>query len=434
MAVTPEQRCTHPGGLGTPHDCDGSWRVAWRNSGRTGKQTTTWSTYKFACKAAELVETRERRITAAEVREILLGTTVTAADAGVPTLRVFVDDWIKDRRKHLDVQPDTVEEYLRILRLRVLPHLGERYLTELTEDLLREWVTWACAQPSRRGGTVSAGSVRKAHAVLHQVLGAAVPRWLPTNPAARPPGTRKHRTGLPKVVPFDAMFLEPWELKLITECCPAAIRDLVFVAARTGLRLGELLVLRVQDVILTGKRPRILVRRALKKDGTIGPPKSAKSTRDVTISKDVGKVLTARIAGRRQSALIFTAPQGAMWRPDNLRSRYWLPAVAAAQRCAVHPPAAPVKGPTGPARKLRTDEVSTCACPGRLKRTPRIHDLRHTHASLLVEAGWMPKRLQLRMGHATFAITMDIYGHLWEQRGDAERLDAVEKLLEDEAA
>lgn len=72
--------------------------------------------------------------------------------------------------------------------------------------------------------------------------------------------------------------------------------------------------------------------------------------------------------------------------------------------------------------------MSTCMCPGRLKRTPRWHDLRHTHASLLVEAGWSPKRVQLRMGHATYQITMDIYGHLWEG-DDSDRLDDVERLL-----
>ena len=229
-------------------------------------------------------------------------------------------------------------------------------------------------------------------------------------------------------MPFQGVFLEPWELESIYSNCSDAIRDMVYVDVRTGLRLGEIVVLRPEDVVPDGKRPHIKVIRALKDDGTIGPPKSAKSRREVTISPEVAEVLVRRMAGKRRHEFLFPAPRGGLWNENNLRRRHWQPALAASQRCEAHPPELPPKPARGPRRKLRADEVSTCMCPGRVKRTPRFHDLRHTHVSLLVEAGWSPKRVQLRVGHANYQITMDIYGHLWE-RDDSERLDDVERLL-----
>lgn len=428
-----------------------SFRVAWRLGGkRDGEpQSVTFrpvpgatkaDAKKLALAAKTLAESRLHAITRPEVYRAINGTT-GSVPAGMPTFAEWAKQWIADRSRTNEVQPDTLATYERILRTRILPHLGHLHLTEISQDTIRDWVAWAVAQRTRPRGDnpgrpLSAKTVRRAHAVLHQVLGAAAPRWLPANPAARPVGARKNATGLPRVMSFEGMFLEPSEVQRILAHCSPAIHDLAYVAVRTGLRLGEVLVLRVEDVILTGKRPRIVVRRALKADGSIGDPKSEKSSRDVTISSELVKVLQPRVSGKRRTDLIFPAPKGGVWCPNNLRQRHWLTAVAEAQRCAEHPPAQPEKPTRGPRRKLRLDEVSTCTCPGRLTRSPRIHDLRHTHVSTLVELGWTPKRVQLRVGHASYQITMDVYGHLWEH-GDDDRLDAMERLLamkDDEAA
>lgn len=425
--------------------------MAWRLGGKRdgAPQSITFptppgaaadDTLAVALAAKQLVESRRHAITNAEVSRAIYGAR-RAVPLDVPTVAGWADQWLTDRRRFRDVQPDTLTTYERILRLRVLPRLGHLYLTEIGPDTIRDWVAWLETQktverPSVPSRPLSAQAVRSAHGILHQLLGAAVPRWLPTNPAARPAGARKHTAGLPKVVPFEGMFLEPQEVDAILRNAEPPIRDLIYAAVRTGLRLGELLVLRVQDVTFTGKRPAIKVVRALKRDGTIGPPKSDRSKRDVTISKEVVAVLAARAAGRKRGDLLFTAPMGGRWAPSHLRRRYWVRAIAAAQRCPEHPPPLPPWPARGVRRKWRPDEVSTCACPGRLHRTPRFHDLRHTHVSLLVEDGWTPKRVQLRVGHSTFAITMDIYGHLWE-RGDEGRLDSIERLLamrEDESA
>jgi len=57
----------------------------------------------------------------------------------------------------------------------------------------------------------------------------------------------------------------------------------------------------------------------------------------------------------------------------------------------------------------------------------RIHDLRHTAASLMIQAGYPPKWLQAIMGHASITTTLDLYGHLYPADMDlwADRLDAA---------
>jgi integrase len=428
-----------------------TWRVTWRLGGRRDGSSQSLSfidagdgmggNYTLAVAAKTLIESRGHAITRAEAQRAVLGEQTTAV-AGVPTLTDWAEVWFAERRRVADLQPDVLDKYRRMFRGRIQPYLGHLRLTEIGRDQVKEWVLWLQQQKTlpRKGQPprpLSAQTVHRAHALAHQVLAAAVGTWIPVNPAAAQPGARRGGLGLPKTVPFEGMFLEIWELDAILAACSPVMRDIAVVLVRTGLRLGELLVLRVQDVVVDGRRPHIKVRRALKNDGTIGDPKSESSRRDVGIGgTEALPILRRLVAGRRRNDLIFRAPRGGLWSPHNLRRRYWQPAIAEAQRCAEHPPPDPPKPARGPRRKLRVDEVSTCTCPRRLARSPRLHDLRHTHVSALVEAGWQPKHIQVRVGHASFEITMNIYGHLWNH-GHGDRLEALERvflMVDDEAA
>ncbi|WP_229705685.1 tyrosine-type recombinase/integrase [Micromonospora sonchi] len=426
-----------------------NYRVCWRLGGsRTGaRQSATFTAPKPAAakelaeRAKKLVEAHEHRITRDEVLRAILGEDDNIPDGAV-TLAEWVKLWEADRRPvnpdapgFDDIQADTLAGYMQVLNVRVLPYLGHKYLHEITESVLKEWVKTLKATRVRRtkaqpgGQPISANSVRAAHAVLHLVLGAAVPRFIPANPLARPAGTRKNRVGLPKPTPFEGMFLTPTEVDRIHACCDPLIQDLWFVLVNTGLRLGEVLVLRVQDVTVDGPEPEIRVRRALKKGDRIGLPKSAKSFRVVSTSTEVAKVLAARCKGKRPRDLVFPCPgkkkrRGAepTWAENNLNRRHWMQAVAEAMRCDVHPPPAPPKPKRGPVRKLRPEEVSTCGCPGVLRRRPRLHDGRHTHASDLIRAGWQLHEVQDRLGHASPLTTLTIYAHAWKGKYRA-RLD-----------
>jgi integrase len=89
---------------------------------------------------------------------------------------------------------------------------------------------------------------------------------------------------------------------------------------------------------------------------------------------------------------VFVAPTGGPIRRTNFRRRFWIPAVAA----------------------------SVC-------EPFRMHDMRHTHAAMLIAEGVHPKVLQARLGHASITTTLDVYGHLMEglDEAAAHALDAV---------
>ena len=81
--------------------------------------------------------------------------------------------------RKVDVAASTLKEYKRLLRSRVVPRLGDRRLADITEDDIAAFVAWLTKDLMPAG-------VRKVHVVLHQVLQAAVPRHIPTNPAVSP--------------------------------------------------------------------------------------------------------------------------------------------------------------------------------------------------------------------------------------------------------
>lgn len=417
-----------------------SIRVLWRLGGRrTGaSQSCTFSgsnprdVLRLAKAAKAVVESRGHGMTRAEVYDAVLGPADEPA-GGMPSFAEWVDMWIADRKRMRDIQADVIKSYSTILKSRAVPFLAHYRLSDITPDVLKEWVAWLSSSRITIGSRnkrlgdrlLSTTTIRRVHAITHACLGAAVPKWIPANPAARPAGASKHTSGLPKKQKFEAVFLSREEVHTLLDHCNPHIRDMVDVAVNSGMRLGELVALRVRRVVFDRDGyATIQVREALKNDGEIGEPKSEMSSRDVTLDLRTSRLLRRLCEGRKLDAFVFASPEGGRWDVSNFRSRYWNPSVAAAQRCTEHPPPMPVKPQRGPTRALRPDEVSTCGCGSRLQRRPRFHDLRHTHASICIQKGWHAKKIQVRLGHATYQITMDVYGHLLET-GDRDDVDLL---------
>ena len=116
----------------------------------------------------------------------------------------------------------------------------------------------------------------------------------------------------------------------------------------------------------------------------LGTPKSHQS-RAVPVPQFIAAELAVAITGLGPDALAFTMPGGSVVRLSNWRRAVFLPARARA----------------GLSDRLR------------------VHDLRHTAASLMIQAGYPPKMLQEIMGHASITTTLDLYGHLYP--GDMDR-------------
>jgi len=435
----------------TPRPRSGGYRIEWRHGGtRVGKtQSCTFPDEQMATTAVALVESRARAITDREVYQAVLG-----LEDEAPACPLFAEwraRWLAGKR---DVSEDTLREYRYLLNTpRVTDRLGDLRLDHIDHDLIAKLM----AEVSDAGRAPA--TVRKLHVVLHQVFRDAIPRHLSVNPCARPPGQRSN--GLPKVRRHPAVYLTPTEAELILRCCPIEIRDLVTVAFGTGLRLGELLALRVGAVDLDADVPVMHVQRARKKSGKVGDPKSEAGNRPVALTTTLGTVLSPRVVGKGPNALVFPSPGGKMWDPKNLRNRYWKPAIIAAARCVEHPPksqgseTAPESDPDllcgdyggtrhdgglcratvatgwtrcrwhlGPAQ----DAVSNCDCPSRLHVSPRFHDTRHSAVDWLLDAGWELTDVQIRIGHGSVKTTIDQYGNR-RRRPNQERLAALDKAL-----
>jgi integrase len=390
-----------------------AFQVKWR-AGRKGTwQSCTFNDVKHAERAKELAEAHRHKISDAEVYQIVLDLPAES-DADSPTFAVWALDWVSRKK---GVQPDVLKGYERQLKTRAIPKLGKFRLHEIEHDRhVADWLNWL-----EKDLRLAPATVRRYHSVVHQCMKAAVGKHISINPLDPPTGEKNGQ--LPKLDPYDACFLTPDEAQLILDRCSDHIRDMVEVAFNSGMRLGELIALRVRDVDL--KRKVIHVRRALKQDGTVGPPKSKKSRRSIKVTKAIVLILERVLSGKRPDDLVFPAPRGGMWSKDNLRERFWKPAVRAAQRCAEHPPA--LRADKRGREREDPTAVSTCACLGRLHTEPRFHDTRHTHISWLIAAGWDPYKIQLRAGHESIKTTYDIYGHLFSY-GDDDGLDKFEEI------
>lgn len=147
--------------------------------------------------------------------------------------------------------------------------------------------------------------------------------------------------------------------------------------ASTGLRISEAIALRWCDLDLDASPPRLRVRRAIV-GGIVGAPKSRHGARTIPLPDDLaGRLRAQRPSDVQAEDLVFLNGRRHALKPDNLRNRVLAPA---AKRAGV---------------------------PG-----IGLHTLRHTCASMLIEEGVSPLRLQRWMGHHSAGYTLETYGHL----------------------
>lgn len=187
----------------------------------------------------------------------------------------------------------------------------------------------------------------------------------------------------------------------------------------TGCRWGETVVLRKRDFNLRIANPAVRIRRALKRHRSgkiiIKGPKTKKSRRTVTLPRELIPELIELMANMGENDIVFQTPTGGMIRHSNWWQYQWRPAVIRARRCANHTEAS-CRCAGGRKSRCKVHPGNqlppACGCAGTISITPRIHDLRHTHASWLLAAGVPVHVVQARLGHKSIQTTVDTYGHL----------------------
>ena len=280
------------------------------------------------------------------------------------------------------VRPTTYGSYVAHVECHILPSLGSVQLQKLAPAQINALYAKLILAGRRNGKGLTALSVRHVHAVLHRSLKDAV-RWgrLARNPAdlADPPR-----------VAAGGHELRTWSAAQLAAFLHSQRDDRLYALwhtlAMTGLRRGEALGLRWQDVDLEAGR--LAVRRALVPCGRevlVSEPKTARGRRVVALDSETVTVLKVQAARQIQdqqgsaiwtdTGLVFTSKDGAALHPEVV-SRLFRRAVKEAMLPDI-----------------------------------RLHDLRHTHATLALQAGIHPKVVSERLGHATVSITLDTYSH-----------------------
>ena len=283
----------------------------------------------------------------------------------------------------VDGRPSTRALDDAMLRNHVLPEFGDRPLGSIHQVEVKEWV-------AELRETLSASTVRKAYGVLTRVFDEAVDAgYLFRSPC--------RNVRLPVSEKVEKRFLSLAEVRSLLDTIDSRYRLFVLTAVFTGLRFGELAGLTRKRLDLAGKSLRveeILVE--VQGRLILGVPKTRMSIRKISLPGFLVEELAGHVARTTTESFVFTSPEGKSLRRASWRQRFWLPAVAASVR-------------------------EPC----------RFHDLRHTHAALMIAKGVHPKVLQERLGHASAKTTLDVYGHLFDG-ADAAAVETLGSAWEDE--
>jgi integrase len=298
----------------------------------------------------------------------------------------YLDQWLGASRA--SVRPSTfVAHELNVRRLKQA--FGRAQLSALTPPMIQT----AYAHLSAQG--LAPRTVLQTHTTLHRALQQAV-RWgiLVRNPASVVDRPRPNR------IEMSTLTLEQL-LQLFEAARGGRMYALFVVLGTSGMRLGEALGLKWDDIDLDGGR--LFVRRALQRQTGLGlvfvEPKTARSRRTIHLTavavqalrqhQDYTKLMRAVARDRwRESGLVFTSTVG-----DGMEAG------------------------------VVNDNLNRLLAKAGLPKI-RVHDLRHTVATILLQGGAHPKLVQDLLGHSTVTLTLDTYSHVTP----AMHLEATQRL------
>jgi integrase len=372
------------------------------------KRGSTWTAYFYVPKSDG---TRQQRSkggfrTKAEAQAFLTNS-LNAVQKGdyVEPIKVTMTDYLTKQwlpiMEH-SIRPTTWDSYQRMLKLHVMPRIGGVPLQNLThqhlDSLYSELLT--TGRSDGKGG-LSPKTVRYIHNTIHKALKDAQRKQLVVRNVAE-------AADAPRLRQSEATAMKTWSGKQVrTFLAGLADHRLLAaytLAATTGMRRGEVLGLRWSDIDF--KTHRLAVRQtviAINYKVSFGDPKTARGRRSIALDPTTVAELKAhhirqRVerkalgAGYHDLDLVFPKVDGTPTHPDYF-SQCFDRTVA----------------------KLKLPKI-------------RLHDLRHTHATLGLAAGVPAKVMSERLGHATVAFTLDIYVHAVPQL-DADAADQVAGLI-----
>lgn len=303
----------------------------------------------------------------------------TYVDATKQTVSGFLNEYHENVSK-LKLRPNAYNREAQIIRNQLVPNIGHHKLSMLQPGHIQAMYAELGQTGSAKGGKLSARSVEYAHAVLHVALKHAVRTGLlAVNPADRVQKPKVHRAET------ETITLEQFR-KLLDTVRHTVDYIPILLAGTCGLRASEILALRWLDVDL--ERGTLTIQRILSQVGAeleFTEPKTEKSRRTIPIPSFAVEELKAHKAAQDEHRKQF----GEKYNPEGV--------VCPDRR--------------GDYRKPKSFAGAVRDTIDRAKLNIRFHDLRHTHASILLSQGVNMKEIQERLGHSNLSTTMNIYLH-----------------------
>lgn len=299
------------------------------------------------------------------------------------TVAQFLENWLRDYVRS-NTAPKTAERYQGIVNVHLIPALGSLSVLALRPEHIQRHYTKALESGRRDGrGGLSALTVHKHHRILYEALKYGVRHGILVRNVAEavdpPQGKSKRLT-----------ILGPNEVQLILEAArETPYYTIFFTLAYTGLRRGELFGLRWCDVDL--EMSTLSVSQTLQQlrggEYIFREPKSKHGRRQLALSPSLAIMLWEHqlkqerawgMLGESLSPtdLVFSHPDGKPFRPNTVTRAFQAIAKSVGLKGA------------------------------------RLHDLRHAHATIMLQQGVHPKIVQERLGHSSVATTLDIYSHV----------------------
>jgi integrase len=354
----------------------------------TGERRTRYKAFKGTKREAEAELTKLKA--AADQGNHIDGSKLTAGE--------FLATWMRDWGEgHLS--PKTSERFLELIAANVVPHIGALRLQQIKPVNCAELYGTLLREGRKCGGGLAPRTVGQVHRMLHRAFGHAQ-KWglVSSNPCSL--------VEPPKVRNSEIQILTDAEVhSVLQKLRGRPMYMLAAVGLSTGLRRGELLALRWEDIDFNNNS--LQVERSLeqtKRGLRIKEPKTQHGRRRLALPASIAAEL--RKMRREQHELrlslgvrrnddsgeyVFSRPSGHFMRPDNV-SGEWRRLV----------------------KVLHLPKVT-------------LHAWRHTHASQLISLGFDVLTISRRLGHGSPSITLNVYGHLFPGTDDraASRIDAA---------
>lgn len=344
-----------------------SYRVRWREKGQKGADSyETFHSLNEAESFKRILEINGHDSAKAE-RDIL------RAASGSPTIEVVAQQHLK---RLTDITVHTMHTYERMIENHIVDKIGNIPADMLSEEDMAEWVMWM------REKKLTPKTIKNVHGFIYSIMATAIYRgYRADNPC--------EHTRLPKNDHTEdkTTFLTKAELALILRHLDKHFHPFILFLVGTGLRFSEAAALQPGDFSHDKDDFNVRVTKAWKRDDkngrTIGVPKTERARRTVSMDKNLALTIAPQIQTCAPEDYVFKMKAGGEMTTQALHNKAWKPALIAAKKDG-------------------------------LKKSPRIHDLRHTFASWML-TGDEPMSifdLSVLMGHESTNTTSKVYSHL----------------------